>query len=212
MSEQLLVFGRWPAIGQTKTRLIPSLGAAGAAGLSRRLTEHAVGVARRWRAGGPGRHVRVVGSGASPASFAAWLGTDLDPMAQASGDLGARMQHALQAALDGGATTAILMGTDCPASDAENVTRAFAHLAGADLVLGPAADGGYYLVGLRAMWPELFAGLPWGTAAVRERTLAVAADLGLRVALLPMLADVDRAADVPAAMAILAAGSSRREE
>jgi len=212
VSEQLLLLCRWPAIGHAKTRLIPHLGPAGAADLSRRLTEHTVDVARRWRAAGPGRCVRVVGTGESPARFAAWLGPDLAPLPQANGDLGERMQGALEHALADGATTAVIVGIDCPTSDASNLARAFRYLADSDLVLGPATDGGYYLLGLRAIHPELFADVPWGTDAVFACTRAVAADLGLKTALLPVLDDVDEANDVPAAEAILAAESSRREE
>ena len=85
----------------------------------------------------------------------------------------------------------MLIGTDCPELDGRLVQAALDRLGGNDLVLGPATDGGYYLIGLRSPTPALFGGIPWGTGEVLRSTLSVAETAGLSVALLPRLSDVD---------------------
>jgi rSAM/selenodomain-associated transferase 2 len=93
---------------------------------------------------------------------------------------------------------AVLIGTDCPGIRPAHLARAFQVLRHKDLVLGPAHDGGYYLIGLRRPVRELFDGIPWGTGEVLERTLSAARVRGLRVDLLECLHDVDRPEDIPA--------------
>lgn len=194
-AEELIVFTRFPEVGRVKTRLIGALGPQGACDLHRRLTEQAVGEARRWgaKAGVP---PRVCFDGGDAQRMRAWLGDGIALRAQGEGDLGARMDRAFEDAFRGGARTAVIMGTDCPELTAPVLGRAFAQLERADLVLGPARDGGYYLIGLTGRVPELFAGLPWGTERVRARTLEIADRLGLSTRQLEELADVDRPADL----------------
>jgi hypothetical protein len=91
--------------------------------------------------------------------------------AQVSGALGARLAAAFRRHFREGAPRVILIGSDCPAVDAGLVSRAVAGLGEHDLVLGPAHDGGYYLIGLRAPAPQLFRGISWSTGAVVEQTL-----------------------------------------
>jgi hypothetical protein len=129
------------------------------------------------------------------AEMAAWLpGAAL--FAQEGGDLGARMLHALSAALAGGAARAAVIGSDVPWLTREAVEAAFAGLEGHDLVLGPSPDGGYYLIALRQAHPGLFADVPWSTPEVLRATRERAARLGLRVRLLPPLPDVDTVEDL----------------
>ena len=117
---------------------------------------------------------------------------------QAAGDLGQRMRAAFAAAFAAGAGRVAIIGTDCPGLRPAHLTRAVALLLDHDVVLGPATDGGYYLLGLRVLRPELFAHKNWSTATVLAETLADFRRLGLRVALLPELRDVDTAADLAA--------------
>ncbi len=91
----------------------------------------------------------------------------------------------------------VLIGSDCPEITAQILSSAFSQLTDYDLVLGPARDGGYYLIGLTAPYPELFQDLPWGTAAVLANTQTRAAQLGLKTALLEPLTDIDRPEDLP---------------
>ncbi len=86
---------------------------------------------------------------------------------------------------------AIIIGTDCVDVDLELVTQAFSELSHNDLVLGPACDGGYYLIGCKHVYPELFCDVAWSTDQVLEQTLLRADQLQLKVKLLPMLDDID---------------------
>ena len=117
-------------------------------------------------------------------------------LAQGSGDLGARMARAFAAAEQEGFRRAVLVGADCPALSVAILQGAFTALADHDLVLGPAADGGYYLLGLSRPAPEIFQAQPWGENSLLRSTLASAARLGLATQLLEELADVDRPEDL----------------
>lgn len=193
----LLLFARYPLPGQAKTRLIPALGPEGAARLHRRMTEHAVGVAR---AAGPreGARVTVCFTGAPRRDFRSWLGCDLGYGAQPSGDLGVRLRLAFADAFRHDAQRVVAIGTDVPGLSPAILHQAFAALGGHDLVLGPAADGGYYLIGMKRDRPELFAGVDWGTGRVCAQTRAAIGRLGLSVAELPTLHDVDLPEDAAA--------------
>lgn len=115
---------------------------------------------------------------------------------QSGGDLGARLAAAVALAFDSGATRIVVIGTDTPHLPSERVDEAFDALAAADCVLGPARDGGYYLIGLTTPRPELFRGIDWGTASVLADTIAIAAAQGLRVACLREERDIDERADL----------------
>jgi rSAM/selenodomain-associated transferase 2 len=108
------------------------------------------------------------------------------------------MDNAFSESFLDGIKRVVLVGTDCPGLGQSHLKRAFQGLRRKDLVLGPANDGGYYLIGLRRPVPELFCGIPWGTGDVMERTLHAAAASGLRVVLLDPLGDVDRPEDIGA--------------
>jgi hypothetical protein len=192
----LIVFTRWPEPGESKTRLIPVLGADGAADLQRQMTLHTIAhareVARR-------EHVALEArfAGGTADRMRQWLGGGMDYYPQGEGDLGARMEGALRDAFSRGAGRVVLVGTDCPGLDAAVMRSAFAALRRKDVVLGPATDGGYWLIGLRQHAPALFADMPWGTDAVFERTRDRARSLGLSVHTLGPLPDVDRPEDLP---------------
>ncbi|MFE1743968.1 TIGR04282 family arsenosugar biosynthesis glycosyltransferase [Coleofasciculus sp. H7-2] len=193
--ECLIVFTRYPEPGKAKTRLIPVLGENGAANLHRQMTEHTLLQARELQSDRATR-VEVYFTGGNQHLMQDWLGTDIIYQPQDEGDLGQRMKSAFQTAFAAGMEGVAIVGTDCPGLDAKIMAQAFEQLNGHDLVLGPATDGGYYLIGLRRVIPELFAGINWGTSEVREKTVAIAISLGLAVAYLPSLADVDRPEDL----------------
>lgn len=189
----ILVFARAPVAGRTKTRLIPALGAEGAADLHRALTRHALGQAA---AAAPER-LQLWGTGEDPGGeLAAWareFGAELH--AQPEGDLGARMQAALASAL-AHTDAALVIGSDCPWLDAATLRQAGAALAGHDAVLGPADDGGYVLLGLRRVDPALFNGIPWGTERVLALTRERLASRGWHWQELVSRGDVDRPEDL----------------
>jgi hypothetical protein len=114
---------------------------------------------------------------------------------QASGDLGARLEAFFADEFRGGARAVVALGVDSPSLPPELIAQAFAELARAGVVLGPATDGGYYLIGCTRLSPELFRNIPWSTATVLEETCRQVHALGLRLALLPPWYDVDTLAD-----------------
>jgi rSAM/selenodomain-associated transferase 1 len=187
----LVVFARAPELGRVKTRLAADLGPARALAIYRELTARVIEVVRD----SADRVVVTHAPADAEPSMRAWLGETLSYAPQCDGDLGERMEHAFATSLAEGAERVVIIGTDCPTITAETVDAAFAALDDADVVFGPAADGGYYLVGARAVHPFLFRAVPWSS----DRTLGVSLDrareAGLRVSLLPPMRDVDTAAD-----------------
>lgn len=192
---RVLVFARWPVLGRVKSRLAAGIGAEAALAVYRELlaiTHDAVA-----QAGVPSTVWLADEVGPLLNENEAWLQRDARLQAL-GGDLGYRMAEAFAAAFAEGAKQVVIIGTDCPGLRASHLIGALTHLGEADLVLGPATDGGYYLLGLRAPCAKLFERKAWSTATVLADTLADAQRLGLRVALLPPLRDVDDAADLAA--------------
>jgi rSAM/selenodomain-associated transferase 1 len=194
--DRLIIFTRYPVPGKTKTRLIPALGVEGAAALQKQMTERTVARARQLcREGSLILEVRYEGGRAS--GMQEWLGSDLAFAPQGSGHLGLRMGRAFQEAFRSEGQRVVLVGTDCPGLSVPLLRKAFHRLHKNDVVLGPAGDGGYYLLGLRFFVPDIFEGIPWGTSVVLEETLKLVEPLHLRVFLLKTLDDVDRPEDLP---------------
>jgi hypothetical protein len=194
-TECLIIFTRYPEPGNTKTRLIPVLGAEGAATLQRQMTEHKLAEVNQLLTFYP-LSVEVHFAGGNEQLMQEWLGSSLVYRRQSEGDIGDRMASAFQASFAAGMTAGVLIGSDCPDLNASLMAEAFQLLRQHDLVLGPALDGGYYLIGLRRLIPELFTGIPWSTAEVLQQTITIAQRLGLAVAKLPLLSDVDRPEDL----------------
>ncbi len=189
----LLVFAKAPVPGRVKTRMAAELGAPEAARIYRRLGRLTADKVR----GGPYRTVVCYDPPGEQDLVAGWLGREaLEFWPQVEGGLGARLTSAFDTAFRS-ASRVCVIGTDAPDVNAELVLAAFDALDSSDVVMGPAEDGGYYLLGLRAHRPELFADVPWSTSRVAEHTERLAAAAGLDVAKLPVLADVDYARDVP---------------
>lgn len=184
-TSRVVLFARYPTAGACKTRLIPALGPEGAADLHRRLTERTVLVLRA--AGAP---VTVAYTGASAAEFAAWLGADVVLIEQAEGDLSARLLACLEPA------PVIFFGADTPDLAPRHVEAAIAALERHKVVIGPAEDGGYYLIGMRQPMPELLTNMPWSTELVLPETLARLDRIGISPLLLETLADCDRPEDL----------------
>lgn len=189
----LVIFAKAPQPGAAKTRLIPALGAEGAADLARRMLAHTL---QQALAAGVGPVELCM----SPApGHAAWHGVALPAgvtcTAQGEGDLGQRMARAV-ARVTGKQESVLLFGTDCPALTAAHLREADRQLARHDAVLLPVADGGYILIGLKTPCPELFTDMPWSTPAVAAETLRRMAARGLRVWRGPMLHDIDEPADL----------------
>ena len=185
---RLMIFAKAPEPGRVKTRLAPAVGSENAARLHAAFVRDVVARHRR-----PGRALTVWRAGDLAHPLWAELGVPLE--AQPAGDLGHRMRWAFER--EGAAGEAVvILGTDSPSLPPALVDAAFEALTRVPVVLGPACDGGYYLLGLRACAPPIFEGVPWGTGAVLTDTLAALQRAGLRYALLPFWYDVDRPADL----------------
>ncbi|RSK50290.1 TIGR04282 family arsenosugar biosynthesis glycosyltransferase [Hymenobacter rigui] len=189
----LLIFARHPELGRVKTRLAATVGAEGALAVYKELLAHTRAVVAPlpvhktvWLAEAP----------TSPRQAAEWPG--YEPLLQPAGDLGRKMQVAFEHAFAQHAGQVLIIGTDCPGLTTAHLTEAFEALHTHDVVLGPAADGGYYLLGMRQLYPQLFQGKNWSTATVRAETLADIRNLNLRLHQLPELQDIDTSADLNA--------------
>ncbi len=194
---RLIIFTRYPEPGKTKTRLIPGLGAEGAADLQRKMTEHALKTASEVE----GLELEIRYAGGGDAAMREWLGDEHRYTDQGDGDLGDRMRRALESALSEGVARAAIIGIDCPDISSGILESAFEMLTQKDLVLGPATDGGYYLIGINQSrsdetLPAIFDGIEWGTETVFERTAAIAQKLTLKLDTLVPLDDIDHPEDV----------------
>jgi rSAM/selenodomain-associated transferase 1 len=190
------IFVKAPLPGMVKTRLAAEIGAGPAADLYRHLGRRVVSAS----AGAKYDTVVWFAPRAARQAVGEWL-QDLEIAAyraQPSGSLGARLATAIRRHFKEGARRVILIGSDCPGVDSRLVARGFASLDHHDLVIGPARDGGYYLIGLSRPRPQLFRGINWSTQAVLEQTLTQARRVGLRTAILPRLRDLDTAHDARA--------------
>ena len=182
-SPRLSIFARLPVPGKVKTRLIPALGADGAAKLYARLLAQTVAVARE---SGLDFELRVTGG--EIAAFHELFGADLRVVDQGEGDLGAKMGRV--------GAPALLIGSDCPGVTAPLLQAAAGALEDRRVVLGPANDGGYYLIGFSEPVPFLFDDMEWSTPGVLGETLARLAARGIGPAILPELADIDTPEDL----------------
>lgn len=194
-AKRLIVLSRYPEPGKTKTRLIPALGPGGAADLHRQMAQRTFHWAKELASTGSAL-VEVHFAGGSENLMRQSFGDDLPYHAQVDGDLGKRLAAAFQGAFRSGARRTVVVGTDCPGLSRALAEDALARLSQNDLVLGPAADGGYYLIGLRREVPQLFSDISWGTGEVLEMTLRKASRLRMSVSLLQTLRDVDRLEDL----------------
>ncbi len=191
---RLVVFAKAPQPGLSKTRLIPAMGAEGAARLARCMLDHALAQAVQAQVG-------PVELCMSPGpEDAAWQGVELPEGVQCTdqgeGDLGERMARAVQRVTPKPQGRPILlMGTDCPGLTASILRDVAAQLAQHDAVLIPVADGGYVLLGLRVPCPDIFRDMAWSTSAVAAETLRRLAAQGLSVWTGPTLHDIDEPAD-----------------
>jgi rSAM/selenodomain-associated transferase 1 len=188
---RIAIMAKAPVAGLAKTRLIPELGAHGAAVLAGRLLDHAVetaisaaiGPVALWTTPDPGH--------AAFRTLAAHHAITLET--QPPGDLGARMLAAMTAARG----PVIVIGADCPALTGDHLQRAARALQdGNDVVIAPAEDGGYVLIGVNTPLPELMTGMTWSTPQVMADTRARIARHGLRAHELPALWDIDTPDDL----------------
>lgn len=199
MSEKcrVILFTRYPEPGSTKTRLIPMLGADRAADLQRQLTVRAIATVRNFVE--PAINQRAFElrySAGSAEQMEQMFGTDLQYRQQVGEDLGERLTAAMEEAFDCGCQSVIIIGADCPRLSTVHLERAKQLLRTADVVIGPAIDGGYYLIAMSKPQSKLFVGIDWGTEKVLQQTLTIARSAGLKVQQTEQLSDVDYPEDL----------------
>lgn len=187
------IFCKAPVAGQVKTRLIPQLNPEQAMQLHQRLAWHTF----QQVASANNKTVELWCSPNPKHPFfqQAIQQFDFIPQTQMGHDLGVRMGYALQQGLQ---TTdkVLLCGTDCPQLNSDQFQQAFTQLDNNEVVLIPATDGGYVLIGLRRYHPDLFTNIVWGSDQVLAQTLVKIQALNYRYHCLPALADIDRPQDL----------------
>lgn len=183
VAPRIALFARFPTPGLAKTRLHPVLSPDAAAALHAALVRRTLATVRA-----SGLPHAVYGTGGSAARFAEWLGPEVPFVDQGAGDLGERMARV--------ATPAIIIGADIPDLSADHLRDAAAAVSAGRVVIGPAADGGYYLIGLPAPADYLFQEMPWGSDRVLVETLARLGEAAVAPVMLSVLADLDRPEDL----------------
>ncbi len=196
----VILFTRYPHPGRCKTRLIPELGQKGAALIHRQLVTHTLKTLNVFFTWKNSTEFIIYHDSGSRRKMEDWLGVDYLYKEQRGNDLGQRMADALLYAL-GKQQNCILLGSDCPNITAPILSKALQALKQKDMVLGPAHDGGYYLIGVSNRIKadaccQLFKEIPWGGDTVFTKTLERAKNLGLATHILKKLHDIDCAEDL----------------
>lgn len=194
LKRALVIMAKRPEPGHTKTRLCPPLSAATAACLYECFLRDTLHLARSL----PGVTPLIAFTPPAAETYFHQLAPDLPRLHQSGVTLGARLEGVLTHCLAAGFAQAAAIGSDSPTLPAPYLTAAFDRLAdpAIDLVLGPSEDGGYYLIGWKRPYPHLVRDVTMSTPQVLQDTLALAAQAGVRVALLPPWYDIDEAADL----------------
>jgi len=190
----IIIMLKYPQPGMVKTRLGKDLGAKRAAELYRFFVACELLTVQSL-------HVPILLS-CHPhrplSAYRAWLGGEFRYISQAEGDLGVKMRTSFQSAFDMGLSRVVLIGSDLPHLPAASIHSALTRLQDHDAVIGPALDGGYYLIGLhhRSFHPEIFKDIPWSTSQVLALTQKRLGDHDLKTFLLPSLRDIDTLEDL----------------
>jgi rSAM/selenodomain-associated transferase 1 len=187
----VILLAKDPQPGFSKTRLAAAIGAEAAARLSDTFLRHSISLARR-----QARRLYVSFAPAAARETFEALAPEARLFAQPDGDLGRRLLHAFDTALADGARQPVLIGSDSPTLPSHLLRVAQRLLQTHDVVLGPAEDGGYYMIGMNAPHAVLFHDIDWSHDAVLQQTLSRAAVGGLTVATLPYWYDIDTAQDL----------------
>ena len=196
----LIVFLRYPEVGRVKTRMAVGLGAEKACAIYGELVR---------------RTLVAVAEASAVNRLQVWLYFDpperglelrewldihqllnsFELISQPVGDLGSRLEYAFSQAFTAGFARVCVIGTDCPALTSAHLQAAFAALTHSEVVIGPATDGGYYLLGQRRFLPALFREIPWSSPHTFGATYRAAAEAGISIEIMPALDDIDTAED-----------------
>ncbi|PWJ58726.1 hypothetical protein CLV98_10392 [Dyadobacter jejuensis] len=190
-NQLLIIFYRNPVLGSVKTRLAATVGAERALEYYKKLVEHTRTITK------DGPYDKLICYSEQISTDDIWSKADYQKTVQGGGGLGDKMSQAFDEAFGMGYQSVCLIGTDCYEITDQIIESAFAYLYDHDVVIGPATDGGYYLIGMKQNIPNLFANKRWSTDSVWKDTLHDLQQLGLAYAVLPTLSDVDEESDLP---------------
>jgi rSAM/selenodomain-associated transferase 1 len=194
---RLIIFTRCPEVGRCKTRLIPALGEHQATQIHEKLVKRTMKCAAQAIIEGVDIEVRYAGEALERLQLVCGDSAEqFDFRPQHGADLGQRLSESSETAFREGASKVAIIGTDCPQLTLDIIRKAFTLLDHTDVVLGPASDGGYYLIATLAHHNGLFDQIAWGECFVLSDTVDRATRLQLSIQLLPVLADLDRSEDL----------------
>ena len=188
----LLIFTKNPELGKVKTRLAATIGDDAALAVYNQLLLHTVSATE---------HLPVdkfVFYSDYIEQEDVWDSEHYYKEIQQGNDLGERMKNAFASTFKKGYHKIVIIGTDCPGLNAEIIMNAFSYLQTNDVVIGPAEDGGYYLLGMKQMQHELYEGIQWSTGAVLNDTINKCTALQLNYCMLGVLKDIDEEKDLQA--------------
>lgn len=188
------LLAKYPEAGKVKTRLARHIGGEGAARVYKIIAERVFRDTSPDRDAGFGRMIFYSPPG-DEGRFESWIpGEGLLP--QRGRDIGEIMGNALLDLFDRGASKAVITGVDIPDLNRTIISDAFLKLENTDVVIGPAEDGGYYLIGMKTEYPEIFQGISWSTGKVFDETIRTVERMGLSYSIVKTLSDVDRIEDI----------------
>jgi rSAM/selenodomain-associated transferase 1 len=197
MKELLIIFAKNAEYGKVKTRLAATIGNEQALLVYQKLSEHTIAITNKISAD------KIVYYSDSIVENDEWKNNIYQKKLQSGNNLGDRMKNAFKSSFTAGYQKVIIIGTDCFELNEGLISIAFEKTNDDDLVLGPAKDGGYYLLGMKNFYPSLFENIEWSSVKVLKQTLSAAMRLNLSVFLLPQLSDIDQEADLKDYSALL---------
>ena len=188
MKNALIIFVRNPELGKVKTRLAAQVGNQKALEVYLKLLQHTKEVALH-------ADCDKFIFATEPLKDETWK--DFITAYQVEGDLGKKMCNAFDLLFKKGFERVVIIGSDCPGLSSKHINNAFAELNNVDVVIGPAKDGGYYLLGMKKLHSAIFNGKNWSTNSVYKETIKSFGELQLTFSQLEMLTDVDEVQDLP---------------
>jgi uncharacterized protein len=195
INQKIILFTKYPRPGEVKTRLISTIGSDKACAIHKKMTLKTFALLQLLIKKTPVT-LEIHYMGARLKEMQTWLGNKFNYIEQGNGSLGDKMSKAFSDSFTQGFKKIIIIGTDCPELNLSILKQSFNLLKRHDLILGPATDGGYYLIGLSRIAPSLFFDIPWSTEKVLNKTIEIAQKENLSYDLLQTLSDIDRKEDL----------------
>ena len=190
MKEALLIFKKNPEYGKVKTRLAATIGDAQALFIYEQLLKYTISVTKNLPLD------KIIFYSDSVIEKDDWENTIYEKKIQDGKGLGSKMKNAFKSSFTAGYEKTVIIGTDCFELEENHILKAFEQLEKVDIVIGPAKDGGYYLLGMKKNYDGIFENVDWSTDKVLKQTLGICKQLNLSVFLLPELNDIDNEGDL----------------